>query len=214
MQIHIRDNPIASEQITDEVIKSALEKKQEILTPFKLGIYFPEYKYFAYGTHNNLNEWKWTREDKNKILKAITDMNNKDVISDTFIINDVISNTEKVQAIRLAAAQAGADKVLIINGIFDMDFYGNGLGFTYVLLVTAFFVPGTISHGLFMVNATLWDVREPIKYFSIETEGMSKQTRPKALIGKGKLINKSKAIALDNLQNDLAIRLNSLKSKE
>ena len=213
LQDHIRDKPLELNKISEEDIKNAIEKKIEISTPIKLAIYFSEYKYYSYGTHHSSYDWKWTIEDKESILKSITDLDNKNIISDAFILKEVITDIDKVKGIRYAAAKAGADKVLIINGIFDMDFYGNGLGFTYVFLVTAFFVPGTISHGLFMVNATLWDVKEPIQYFSIENEGISKQIRPKALIGKGKLIKKSKTIALENLKNDLIIRLKRLNAK-
>lgn len=213
LKAKIRDTQITSGIISEEDIKNTIDKKKEIATPFKIGIYFEENQSFRVGMYRYFYDWHWTTADKDKILTSIMDLKNKDVISEAVIINEIATNDDKVKKIRLAAAQAGVDKVLIINGIFDMDYYGNGLGFTYVLLLPAFFVPGTISHGLFLVNATLWDLREPTQYFSIETEGMSKQIRPKALLSKSKLIRQSKAIAIENLLKDLNIRIINLKTK-
>lgn len=120
----------------------------------------------------------------------------KNIISDIFVLSDSILEGTDNKAIRLAAARVGADAVLIVNGVSSIDRYNNALGGTYFLIITPFFVPGTVADGLVMINAAMWDVRNQYLYLSAEAEGTAKQTRPAFFIEESHVINEARSNAV------------------
>ena len=195
--------------VTEEDIKKALELKPQLPAPFKLAVYFVPPK----SDWRRGSSWNWLGEDKNKLLEVTSELKNKNVVSDIFIINDAILEGNDNKAIRLAAARAGADAVLIINGVSDVDRYNNALGFSYFLLITPFFVPGTEADGLFMVNASMWDVRNQYLYLSSEAEGVATETRPAFFVEEPRVIKIAKTGAITALSKELAARLASMATK-
>lgn len=135
------------------------------------------------------------------------ELKNKNIVSDVFILNDSIVEGNDRKSIRFAAARAGADAVLIVQGTSDIDRYNNALGYSYILLVTPLFIPGTQVDGLFMINATMWDVRNEFLYMSAEAEGTAKQTQPAAFIDEKRIIKAAKADALGALKKELYAHL-------
>lgn len=195
--------------VTEEDIKKALVLKPQLPSQFKLAIYFSPPK--SGGHHGS--SWRWLGEDKDKLLEIGPELKSKNIISDVFVIGDAILEDTDNKAIRLAAARAGADAVLIVNGISDLDRYNNTLGFTYFLLVTPFFVPGTEANGLFMVNASMWDVRNQYLYLSSEADGSARETRPAFFIEETRVIKAAKSDALTALSKELSSRLGNMGAK-
>jgi hypothetical protein len=195
--------------ITDDDIKKALELKPQLPAPFKLAIYFAPPKS---GRHYE-RPWSWIGDDKETLLQIRAELKGKKVISDVFIIVDSTLEGDDNKAIRLAAARAGADAVLVVNGVGSIDRYNNAYGVTYFLLVTPFFVPGTEADGLVMINASMWDVRNEYLYLTVEAEGSAKQTRPAFFINETHIINVAKSSALTFLRNELTTRLINMNSK-
>ncbi len=206
----LRSQIIDQKVVTEEDIKKALETRPQLPNPFKLAIYFappkmPQWQYRG--------SWNWLGEDKDKLLGLNAELKAKGIVSDIFAISDAIVEGKDNKAIRLAAAQAGADAVLVVNGVSDVDRYNNPLGATYILLVTAFFVPGTQVDGLFMANASMWDVRNQYLYLSVEAEGSSKETRPAFFVEESRIVKAAKADALAELGKQLSARLTILGRK-
>jgi len=196
-------------QITEESIKKALEAKPQLPEPFKLGIYFeppkqPEY-YYSYRPN-----WEWRIEDKKLIESAAEELIKSGAISEIAILNSSIVEGEGNAAIRLAAARSGVDAVIIVSGVSDVDHYNNVLGVTYILIVTGAFIPGTVLDGLFMVNASMWDVRNEFLYMSAEAESMASETRPAFFIEEERVIENAKKSALVALKEELQSQFKGL----
>ena len=195
--------------VTEEDIKKALELKPQLPAPFKLAVFFaPPKSGWRYGS-----SWTWTGEDKDVLLQMKADLIKKNILSDMFVLPDSIFEGTDNRAIRLAAARAGADAVLIVNGVSSVDRYNNGWGGTYILIITPFFVPGTIADGLVMINAVMWDVRNQYLYLSAEAEGTAKQTKPAFFINENHLINDARSNAVVALRKELFMRLDAMGSK-
>ena len=195
--------------MTEEDIKKALELKPQLPAPFKLAVFFaPPKSGWRYGS-----SWTWTGEDKDVLLQMKADLIKKNILSDMFVLPDSIFEGTDNRAIRLAAARAGADAVLIVNGVSSVDRYNNGWGGTYILIITPFFVPGTIADGLVMINAVMWDVRNQYLYLSAEAEGTAKQTKPAFFINENHLINDARSNAVAALRKELFMRLDAMGSK-
>lgn len=185
------------------------EQKPHLRMPFKLALYFTPPK----SDRRHERCWNWKAEDKELFLSMRAELKRNKVISDVSVIVDSMLGGDDNKAVRLAAARAGADAVLIVHGISSIDRYNNSYGITYILLVTPLFVPGTEADGLFMVNASMWDVRSNYLYMTAEAEGSAKQTRPAFLISESRITNVAKSSALTLLKNELTTRLLHMKAQ-
>lgn len=193
-------------QITYQNIAAAdagnkeLASKPELPVPYKLAIYFvPPPIGFDYG-----GKREWLSKDKEKLVEICSEFKNRKILSDAFVISDLNLADGDYKAIFSAAAKGGADAVLIVNGTGSIDRYNNFLGISYFLLVTPLIVMGTEAEALFMVNASLWDVRNLHLYASVEAEGSARQTRPAFFVQENYLIDTAKSGAIAALKKELS----------
>lgn len=192
-------------EISDAEIERVLSLKPQV-TPFKLGVYFNPLKSNPYGSKTY-----WTGEDK-----ALLDQLGEKLIKDGVISQYVPIVTSTVgdfdlKSVRLAAARHGVDAVLVINGVSDIDRYNNNLGVTYILLVTAAFVPGTVTDSLFLSNATLWDVKNEYLYLTAEAEGTARTNRPALATKENQVAKEAKRLAVEELTQQLYKNISSMK---
>ncbi len=186
----------AKKQVSDEDIEKVFQLKPQLPSPFKVGVYF---------SYPHYSRWIWTGEDKNRLLEISKELKAANMISDMFVIsNSLIEGEPDNRTIRLAAARAGADAVLIVNAVSDTDEYNNPMGASYFLLITPFFVPGSVIDGIFMANATLWDVRNQYLYLSAEAEGSASETRPAFFSESAPVIRAAKTKAMGALAEELS----------
>ena len=91
--------------------------------------------------------------------------------------------------------------------MYEMDTYNNAWSTSYLLLVTALFMPGNEVDALFMASAALWDVRNEYLYVTAESEGTSHQTRSPVLIHEEDAVATARKEALEHLGTELLTRL-------
>ncbi|MCG8313964.1 MAG: hypothetical protein MI976_12170 [Pseudomonadales bacterium] len=196
--------------VTEASIKKALEAKPQLPKPFRLAIYYSEPKstHYYYGS-----SWNWLPDDKKIFESELNSLIDSGEVSEVISINRSIVEGEGNVAIRLAAARAGADAVIIVNGVADIDKYNNPLGVTYLLLVTGMFVPGTELDALTMINATMWDVRNEYLYLSVDSENTVNVTAPSFFIEEEHAINKAKIGAMEALGKYVISRISKMANK-
>jgi hypothetical protein len=190
--------------VTDEDIRKALELHPQLPKRFRLGVLFRQP-----GPHWS-SGWTWQPEDKDAILQAGEKLKESDVVSQVTYVSTAIAGSDELKAIRYAAAQHGMDAVLIVSGVAAADRYNNLLGPLYALLVTPFFVPGTVIDSLFVAHAALWDVRNGFLYASSEVDARSSQTRPAFFAREADAIAVAKADAIKGLAEDVDQRVRNL----
>ena len=191
--------------VTDEDIRKALELHPQLPKPFRLGVLFKQAR-----TERYARGWSWQPEDKEALLQAGENLKRAGVVSDVAWVSAAIAGSDELKAIRLAEAQHGADAVLIVGGVAETDRYNNVLGPSYALLVTPFFVPGTVIDGLFVAQAALWDVRNGFLYASSEVDARSRITRPAYFAREPDAIARAKRDAVEKLAADVERRVRSL----
>lgn len=183
--------------VTDEAISDVLKKKPNLPKPFKLGVYFKE----PVPNFRSSSQWRWTPRDKSLITSVETQLKDMGVVSSVFQVLPATIQGDDLKAIRLGAARNGADAVLIVSGAADVDRYMNKLGWTYVALITALFVPGMEKDVLFMTSASLWDVRNEYLYLTTEAESEANHTYVAAFGDEDKvLLAEVKTQALERLR--------------
>jgi hypothetical protein len=182
--------------VNDADIEEALMNKPHLPKPLKMGVYFKR---------TGIN-WRWSEEDKTELLKIGSELRNEGVEIQVFpILSQFVPYEDSdLKPIRLAAARHGADAVMIVNGIAEVDRFTNGLAWSYLLLVTPFFVPGSEYEVLYLADATMWDVRNGSIYMTTESEGLVHNSYIPAFGDSDKeIIKDAKQIALKKLKGQI-----------
>jgi hypothetical protein len=115
-----------------------------------------------------------------------------------------------MEGIRLAAAEHGADAVLVFNGITDVDRYNNYSAFLYLTVVGLWLVPGTHADSLFVLDGAMWDVKNQYLYLSIEAEGLASKMGPQMVLQNKESTNEAKGLALQASSPEPAKRLETI----
>ncbi|HEY8518416.1 MAG TPA: hypothetical protein VIS07_23125 [Candidatus Binatia bacterium] len=142
--------------------------------------------------------WEWGTSDEDKLTRVGEALERDRIVSDVVFLHP--AGTRNPTEIRRLAAAEGADAVLVVSGVADVDRYNNVLGPSYVLLFTPLLVPGTVVDALFVARGDLWDTRDALLYASLEADGMAMQTRPAWMISEERVV----ALARERALSDLA----------
>lgn len=195
-----------NQQVTDEDIKKAFELKPQLPKPFKIGVYFVD---------NEQKRWdlRWNSVDKDAILSLADELKKSGEVSQLFLLNDSVVTGKDIKSIRLAAAHHGADAILVINSTSATDQYMNRLGLSYILVLPALFVPGTMTDALYITRAALWDVRNEYLYMAVESESVKRKRA--ALINSDELVEliKAKRDSIAGLRSEILRMMNELTKK-
>jgi len=190
-------------------IEEAFKKKVNLPKPFSVAVYFK--------TTEARDDWRWTLEDKRRVVQALRDNVSQDYVSKIFLINGTVDPTnlaldsaephprdQELANIRLAAAQYQADAVLIVDGIAKVSREPNRWAASYLLLAPTLFVNGTSADSYFAINASLWDVRNEVLYMSLNGEGNVNRNYPVAWSESNQAYcEKSKQLAMADLEKSI-----------
>lgn len=197
--------------VNDGDIAKALATKAQLPKPFKVGVFFKDPKS---RNHDSDSVWTWTAEDKKKILEIVQKKKTDGEISDAFVISDATVGDTDLKSLRLAAARHGADALLVVSGVNDLDRYTNNWSWTYIVIVPTLFVPGTVNDSLFMARAAMWDVRNEFLYLTAESESMKRQTRPAAYADIREVTLEAKTEAVNLLGEEISKMLTSMETHQ
>lgn len=199
-------------QISNSDIQKALELKPQLSFPFRLAVYLQRDKAerTAYGDSLRSLNWRWEGEDKDYILSLEEKLRSEGVVSDMFIIPPARVAKDDLAGIRLAAAEHGADAVLVVNGITDVDRYNNFASFLYLTVIGLWLVPGTHTDSLFVLDGAMWDVKNQYLYLSAESEGLASKTGPQMILKDRDSVAEAKRKALQSFGPELKKRLQAV----
>ena len=206
-------------KVTDADIKKVLEKRAQLDFPVKIAVQLVSETYkiaAAEGGKNmalRVQEWRWTTEDKERIEKWAASLD-KDIVSDVFVMSDLVTSGEDVESARLAAARHGADVVLYVKGVAQVDEYADPLAISNLLIVPIWLVPSWHADTLFIMKGAMYDVANGVLYVSAQSESIGKVTAPPAVIETKDSINKAKTQALKKFGDEFIKRVSALKGDE
>lgn len=195
--------------VTDEDVSKVLKLKKQLHIPFRLAIYLAPPA--ALAGYYAAPQWRWSDRDRDQMQSFGDELKRYGLISSALMLHEGIVQGQDLKSIRLAAARAGAEAVLVVRGGVDNDHYNNWMGPLYIALVTALIVPGSELESLFMANAALWDVGNEYLYLAAESEGTSSQTRPAAYINERTATAEAKQLAIGGLLKELLARFSGLR---
>ena len=192
--------------INESQINQAQSTKAKLPKPFKVAIFFQE----PSNSEIERIEWSWSDSDKERIQKTVDTFKSNGEISGSFILN---SKSSDVKTLKKTAAKQGADALLVISGVNDLDKYNTDLGWTYAFVLPTLFVPATVSDIIFISRAVMWDVKYDFSYLTAESESLINRRYPAVFRTDKKQNIEAKEESIKGLQEELVKRINSLTQK-
>lgn len=210
--------------VTNSDVQRALELKPQLTFPFRLAVYLqpgsmnvtskewsPNHGYTQSSSDPaGTKDWRWEGEDKDQILSAAEKLKSDGVISDVFVIPQAKVSKNDVEGIRLAAAEQGADAVLVINGVADVDRYNDYAAVLYLTIAGMWLVPGTHAYSLFVLDGAMWDVKDRYLYLSVESEGLSSKIGPIMVLQNKEVTTNAKRLAFQAFGAELTQKLRAI----
>lgn len=190
--------------ISDAQIKRTAAEKPVLPAKFKTAVYFKE----PDSQSRNPQEWKWTQKDKDFIINSLRSAKSK--AGKVFELINTDKKQEDARNLRLLAAQQGADALLLIQGVSEVETDPNAMALTYVAILPAFFVNGNEVEGKFLTQALLWNVEEPFVHAGVQQEGEYVHKRPIAFRQIPRVIRKSKEESLAGLSEKLSKEISEI----
>ena len=202
-------------ELTDGKAAEVLQRKPQLSLPFRLGVFLrPQAGRARLAADNTRSvrpaEWRWDREDERTVLFWTEAIKREGIISDAFIIPSSRVSGFDLEGLRQEAAENGADAILLISGISDVERYANYLSLLYLSGVGLWMVPGTNVDSLFLMDGAMWDVKGQYLYLRVESEGLSSSEGPAKLLKDEEVTDQAKRLALDSFGPELQRRIRAV----
>ncbi len=201
-------------EVSDEEIRAALEKKPQIRFPINLAVHL------IADTVPSGNDvrlwgptagWRWSQVDVERIEQWAQSLRQAGIVSNMFVMSQLVSAGNDPRSVRLAGAKHGADAVLVIKGVAEVDRYVNPSAILNLLILPGYFVPASHRDALFMMRAAIWDVANEFLYLSVDAEGEARMKGPTFRIRDSDAIDSAKSLALESFGKEFLKRMHALK---
>lgn len=189
--------------VTADDINKARERRGQLRFPFRLAI--------RLLGDNQAAGFRWNQQDRDLVGEWERTLKNRGVISDLVVMNDATRRGDSPEQIRLAAAEHGADAVLLLRAANDVDEYVNPFATFYLTIIGLWMAPGSHIDALVMLDGTVIDVGNGFLYAAVQSEGEGSTFGPKAIIERRDAIDQAKTVALKELGATLTDELTGLR---
>jgi hypothetical protein len=124
----LRQSLIPNQTIENAEIATALAKKTQLPKQFRVAVYFRDP--IDRQRSNERPIWRWKESDKKAVFQLEKQLKTKEEISAVFPLARELVSGDRIEDLRLAAAQQGADALLVVSGTSSVDQYTGKLGWT------------------------------------------------------------------------------------
>lgn len=176
-------------QVNDESIRAAMTAKSQLTPGFRMAIHIED-------PSQKWGGQPWSSEDRARLIQAVKDSCGKNFCKDTVEITAIEGNGDKL-FVRQAAAERGAQAVLWIRGIQDVQIRDNGRAWTNLLILPAFFIESEDVYSYFLASAQMLDVGNGFLYADFQTVGRAKTKQAPVENDSKIILKKARAQALD-----------------
>jgi rhombotail lipoprotein len=134
------------------------------------------------------------------------------VVSDFVLIPRFLIGGSRFKDARVAAARLGADAVLLLSEVSEVDAYVNPLAALNLTLVGMVVAPGHHRDALTIVEGVILDNRNEFVYFTASSEGKGHTVGPFASVNDRDAIRRSRVRAYEAFGDRLAQAAAGIKS--
>lgn len=191
-------------QVTDETISKAQKLQPQLRFPCRIAVYLKP---------NAHADWRWTPKDKAILESWANALKTEAVASDLFVLPDMLTGKGELKELRFAAAQCGADALLIIHGAAQTDRYLNPAAVFNLTVLGGYIIPGSHRDSLFMVEGCVLDPHNGYLYAGAQAEGEGAIIGPTFIIEEKDAITQAKSQALHRFGPELLQRMRNLAGR-
>lgn len=185
-------------QATDEEIAKALAVRPQLPFPCRVAIYLPPST--------------WTAADREIIEGWSTKLKKDRIVSDMFVMSSIVATGTSIKEVRVAAARHGADAVLILNSVSNIESYKNIGAVLNLTIVGGYLIPSNHRNVQVTIQGVLVDVGNGYLYASMEADGAARTVQPAFLVEEKPTIDKAQRAALTNFGPELNRRMHALQA--
>ncbi len=190
-------SPTAAQVVFDDArIEQALAKRPQLPERVRIAVLFR-----APPDGGEDPSWRWDFEERERVVAAGRDLPRVDL----FPLAGAAG--ADLGAIRLAAAEHGADAVLIVGGSAEYETDGTPWVVTYPLVLPLLFAPAQELETRFHIAAAMYDVRNGFLYLTAEAEAVDEQRRAHLWTDREDGVDAAKPRSVERLSAELSRRL-------
>lgn len=178
-----------ADKLTSEISEEKVVNSAKLPEQFNLAIYFKP--------PDAAEKWNWSRHDKEEVTEALENLKQNKIHRTFELINT--TGQQEYTELRKMAAQQGADAILVVQGISQVDSSFNPWAWSYLVVAPLLFVDGNDVSGVFISQALLWDVKKPYIHLGVQSEGEWTMKRPLAFKQRNRAVQKSREKAMNTL---------------
>ncbi len=196
-------------EIDDAEIEAALALRPQVALPLRLAVYLHDVA--ANTDRSGTSRRGWAGPDKDQLLAWGEALKADGVLADMFIMSGATVAGGDLRAIRLAAARHGADAVLVLAGAGELRRSSTAFAALNWTIIGGLVLPGTRVEALFLVDGTVWDVRNEYLYLSAEADGSARRVGPTFLLDQEPTFESARRRALEAFGQEFLKRARALK---
>ncbi len=191
-------------QAPDAAIAEARGLKPQLKFPCRVAVYLKP---------SGDRDWRWTPEDRAALEQLAATLKAEGIASEVFPLPDMLSGKGEMKELRLAAAQCGADVLLVVHGAAQTDSYKNFAAVFNLTIVGGYVVPASHKDTLFFIEGVLFDVDNGYIYAGVQAEGVGKIVRPTFVVEEKDSVALAKTKAVTEFGTELLNRMRALAGK-
>lgn len=189
-------------QVTDDEVRKAKELKPQLLFPCRVAV----------SLQGEGGDWRWTPKDKELLDASLQRMRHEGIVSDAFLMSDLFVSGTSVKELRLAAANHGADALLVVKGLSRVEGHSNPAAVFNLTVVGGFVIPSSHRDARFTMQGGLIDVSNGYLYASMESEGEGGIVRPAFIVEDKDAVTAAKKQAVERFVPELHRRMQALRA--
>lgn len=182
----------------DARIQAAMARRPQLPERVRVAVWFQ-----TPPTVDGEAAFRWDFEERERVVDAAKDLEGIELfpIAQTFVTGTDLAS------LRLAAAEHGANALLVVGGSVEQESDDNAWIATYPLVVPILFAPANRLETRFHTAAAIYDVGNSFLYVTAEAEAVDRQRRAHLWTDREEGIDEAKPRSIERLAKELTARL-------
>lgn len=143
-----------------------------LIKPFKLGILLDLETTDSPGEYHRV--WSWDDTEKKMVVSYADSLVKEGGVSEYFFIPEQNVPLQDLNAAMKIASANGADGMLTIRGVINVNKYINFFGILDPTIIGALVLPGSNMDVSILVHLDLWDLKNQKPIISLKADGIQK----------------------------------------
>ena len=166
------DKVAAEKRLAAASMEKAQSADTSLEKPFNMGILLDLETTDSPGEYRR--KWNWDDYEKNMVASYADSLVKEGAVSRYFFIPELNMPLQDLDAAMKRAADNGADALLTVRGVINVNKYMNVFGILDPTIIGAMVLPGSNMDVSVIVHLDLWDLKSGQLLVSLKSDGIQK----------------------------------------